>query len=123
WTTVFELNEGIQRFLDSLKDDKPLGWAIGSLEGAFIVAQNSDPSEQVIPNLISKYGTDAQNVLFTLKPQSEDTTYKDQTIVETVRLLVDSTVNLPVFSSDPSPNGKNAVAGLAKLVQAECSLP
>jgi len=131
WVNTLHLALGIKDFLEQIvgssadKDESALlkTWPIGAMEAGFIVAQNTDPNEQVIANLAIKYSSNAGNVLFTLKPQSGDTTYKDQTITETVRLLVDTTVNLPVFSSDPSPNGKNAVAGLAKLIQAECSLP
>ena len=129
WVNTLHLGLGIKDLLEQItqpgEDESPLlkTWPIGALEAGFIAAQNTDPSEQVILNLALKYTSNTGNVLFTLKPQSQDTTYTNQTITETVRLLVDTTVNLPVFSSDPSPEGKNAVAGLAKLIQAECSLP
>jgi hypothetical protein len=131
WVNTLHLALGIKDVLEQIvgssdAEDKTAllkTWPIGAMEAAFIAAQNTDPSEQVIKKLALAYGGDTGNVLFTLKPVSQDTTYTDQTITETIRLLVDSTLNLPNFSSDSSPTGKNAVAGLAKMIQAECSLP
>jgi hypothetical protein len=131
WTDVLTLADGIGKFMEVMDpaDDTPLGWNVGALEGGFIVAKNAQPNESLIKGLITKYAsaqppTSAQTVLFTLKPQSQDTTYSDKTITEVVRELVDPTLGLPIFSADltpPPPNGPpplNAVAGLAALLQA-----